>query len=193
MTRNEVIDALNEFVRTQPVQRLLHFVNGLVNKPNDWESTLQIEFAMFLSEQAYSRNTFKWWREYRIVTGETNSEEYIIPDFWILNTEANAEPGSYFIIEFKRSNDGSVVRKMKEEDLIKWQSHIKARHSELECRGYTINHNSGVFLMGIDLIANHLPNVQTNMAPAVLLDTGSEPMPLGHHYLYFLAPSAFSA
>ena len=159
MTKYEIENAIKKFINSERVTKVIKTINK--TNCSGWEAWLQIEFAYFLSNEANSENEFEWWREYKIHTVQdekSNESKFIIPDFWISNTDHGSEENSYFLIEFKRSNNGDVLKYMKL-DIDKWIKHIKADDvPELECPGYkTVYHNSGVFFVGIDLNKNADP------------------------------------
>ncbi|MGR5258646.1 hypothetical protein ACPV5Q_01630 [Vibrio astriarenae] len=154
MDKEKVFQCIHGFFQEEHVQKTIATIGKC--QISGWEGWLQVEFAHYLETKVYGekKQQFNWYREYKIITKSSiydksdEQNKYIIPDFWI---SSGPDSNAYYLIEFKRSNTGAIVREMKV-DIEKWLTHIDYYNDTLECVSEPENNykNLGVFFVGID-------------------------------------------
>lgn len=154
MNKEQVIQCINKFFQEKHVKNTIATIGKC--EISGWEGWLQVEFAHYLETKVYGeeKKNFDWYREYKIITKspdyDKNDEQnkYIIPDFWISSDQGS---DTYFLIEFKRSNTGTIINDMKK-DIKKWKAHIKHGKDALECASELGKYykNLGVFFVGVE-------------------------------------------
>lgn len=186
MNQDQVFKCIKDFLEIDRVKEAIATITKC--KITGWEGWLQVEFAYYLETVVYGKQErkFDWYREYKINThsapNDEESEEqnkYIIPDFWISSDQGD---DSYYLIEFKRSNSGSLRRDM-EEDITKWKAHIEQCTDELKCGSDPENTytNCGVFFVGVDTNPSNLcSSVEVNGVELKLVE-----VPLNEAKIYY--------
>jgi hypothetical protein len=186
MNQDQVSKCIKDFLETDRVKEAIATITKC--KITGWEGWLQVEFAHYLETVVYGEQErkFDWYREYQINTHSSPNDEeseeknkYIIPDFWISSDQGD---DSYYLIEFKRSNSGSLPSDM-EKDITKWKAHIGCYKGALECasepgKAYK---NCGVFFVGVETNPSDLrPSIKKNKVALELFE-----VPLEEGQLYY--------
>lgn len=151
MNKEQVTQCLHNFFNQERVRSTIATIKEC--DITGWEKWLQVEFAHYLQTKIYKNDEheFRWYREYKVISSHCDKgdsqKEYILPDYWISSDKGE---NSYYLIELKCSNTGSLEAKMAE-DVNKWNTYIEKHGRILACSSDSMEYrNSGVFFVGVD-------------------------------------------